>query len=135
MIARDLALEKPARAIDFFLRRYVGGETHEVPEWAVRMYQQNAACLLKLVQLYPTQHVFDDSALARIAVPVNLISGSFGRWSSRAVNDLLGDGFPKAPHILLPGGHLTPVHHPKEFAQALKVFLEQIRTTSSARRT
>ena len=134
-ISRDLAGVKPARALEFFLKRYVGAETHGVPEWATAMYQQNAACLPKLVGMYPTETCFNDAALDKVEVPVNLISGSFGRWSSRTINDLLADGFSKAPHILLPGGHLAPVHHPREFAQAVRVFLERIGTNRSARRT
>ena len=103
IIVRDLAALKAASALEFFTKRYVGGETHEVPEWVGQMYRQNAACLPKLVSMYSTETMFNDAALGKVEVPVNLISGSFGRWSSRAINDQLGDGFSKAPHILLPG--------------------------------
>ncbi len=85
--------------------------------------------------MYRDDPIITEAMLSHVKVPVNLISGSFGRLSSRAVNDVLGERFKRGPHILIPGGYAAPALYPEVFAQAVRFFLEKLPLTGSASRT
>ncbi len=135
LIGRNLADARAARAYDLFLKRYVGSESHFLPTWTRAMFQSNARCLPMLLKMYRDNPALDESRLSRLNIPVNLISGAFGRDSSRAINDILAARFAKAPHALIPGGYLAPILNPVGFSQAVHGFIAKLPAIGSMSRT
>ena len=66
------------------------------------------------------------SALAQIACPTVVVSGALDLSCTPQMGDQLAQAIPGARHLSLTAAHLSVLDRPHEFAQALRVLLQQV---------
>lgn len=132
-IDSGIVQKRPNRALQSFLRRYVGDEA-DLPHWAQMMYAQNAPTLPLLVQLYRNPEPIDAGRLERLKAPVHLLSGLSRQRNLRPVSAALSRRLSQAELSVLPGGHLAPIAWPHEFCDAVRSVVD-IAAASGSRDT